>query len=202
VPLAVMIRQPSGLFVKQDSKWKTFDDLLADAKKSDIKVGVTGIGSADEMHVVAFNEKHGTKFRAVPFAAPGERYSSILGGHADVLVEQAGDVKSFLTSNQMRPVLFFAEKPQTGYESVTLANKYNVTIAISQFRAIVVRAGTDPKQVAALSEALERCAKSEDFRKFLSEELAFADSFIPAKDAARFVAEQLALIESNAPKKA
>ena len=29
VPLAVMIRQPSGLFVKADSKWKNFDDLLA-----------------------------------------------------------------------------------------------------------------------------------------------------------------------------
>ena len=200
VPLAVMIRQPSGLFVKTDSKWKTFDDLLADAKKTDIKVGVTGIGSADEMHVVKFNEQHGTKFRAVPFAAPGERYSSILGGHADVLVEQAGDVKSFLDSKQMRPVLFFADKPQVGYENITLANKYGVTIAISQFRAIVVRAGTDPKQVAVLSDALARCAKSEDFRKFLAEELAFPDSFIPAKDAGHFIAEQLALIESSSKK--
>lgn len=202
VPVGVMIRQPSGLFVKQDSKWKGFDDLLADAKKSDIKVGVTGIGSADEMHVVSFNEKHGTKFRAVPFAAPGERYSSILGGHADVLIEQAGDVKSFLDSKQMRPVLFFAEKPQVGHESVALANKYGVTIAISQFRSIVVRAGTDPKQVAALSDALERCAKSEDFRKFLADELAFADSFIPGRDAAKFIAGELATIEANAPKKA
>ena len=201
VPLAVMIRQPSGLFVKTDSKWKTFDDLLADAKTMDIKVGVTGLGSADEMHVVAFNEKHGTRFRAVPFAAPGERYASILGGHADVLIEQAGDVKSFLTSNQMRPILFFAEKPQTGYESTTLASKYGVTIAISQFRAIVVRAGTDPQRVAVLSGALEKVARSEDFRKFLVDELAFADSLIPAKDAGPFTAEQLALIESNAPKK-
>ena len=201
-PLGVMIRQPSGLFVKNDAKWKSFDDLLADAKKGDIKVGVTGIGSADEMHVVAFNEKHGTRFRAVPFAAPGERYSSILGGHADVLVEQAGDVKSFLDSKQMRPVLFFAEKPQVGHESTALANKFGVTIAISQFRAIVVRAGTDAKQVQVLGDALERCAKSEDFRKFLAEELAFADSFIPAKDATRFIADQLALIEASAPKKA
>jgi tripartite-type tricarboxylate transporter receptor subunit TctC len=200
VPIGVMIRQPSGLFVKQDSKWKTFDDLLADAKKGDIKAGVTGIGSADEMHVVAFNEKHGTKFRAVPFAAPGERYSSILGGHADVLVEQAGDVKSFLTSNQMRPILFFADKPHVSYENVALATKYGVTIAISQFRAIVVRAGTDPKHVQVLGDALERCAKSEDFRKFLADELAFPDSFVPAREATRFVAGELAAIEANTKK--
>ena len=200
--LAVMIRQPSGLFVKIDSRWKTFDDLLADAKKGDIKVGVTGIGSADEMHVVKFNEQHGTRYRAVPFAAPGERYSSVLGGHADAVVEQAGDVKTFLDSKQMRPILFFADKPQVGHEGITLANKYGVTIAISQFRAIVVRAGTDPKHVETLGNALQKVAGSDDFRKFLQDELAFADSFIPAKDANRFIAEQLAVIESNMPKKA
>lgn len=201
VPLGVMIRQPSGLFVKQDSKWKTFDDLLADAKKGDLKAAVTGIGSADEMHVASFNEKQGTHFRAVPFASPGERYSSILGGHADVLVEQAGDVKSFVDSKQMRPIVFFADKPQVGHEGIALANRYGVPLAISQFRAIVVRAGTDPKHVQTLADALERAARTDDFRKYLAEELAFADSFIPAKDAARFIAGELQTIESNASKK-
>lgn len=199
--VGVMIRQPSGLFVKADARWKTFDDLLADSKKGDIKVGVTGIGSADEMHVVKFNEK-GSKFRAVPFGAPGERYSSILGGHADALVEQAGDVKSFLDSKQMRPILFFADKPQVGHESVPLASQYGNPLAISQFRAVVMRAGTDAAHLKAMSAAMEKVARSEDFKKFLAEELAFADSFIAADRAGPFIAEQLALIESNLPKKA
>jgi tripartite-type tricarboxylate transporter receptor subunit TctC len=69
IPLGVMIRQPTGLFVKMDSKWKTFDDLLADSKKGDIKAGITGFGSPDEMHVNKFNDK-GSKFRPVPFAQP------------------------------------------------------------------------------------------------------------------------------------
>jgi putative tricarboxylic transport membrane protein len=200
-PLGVMIRQPTGLFVKMDSKWKTFDDLLADSKKTDIKAGITGFGSPDEMHVNKFNEQHGAKFRPVPFAQPGERYASILGGHADVLVEQAGDVRSFLDGKQMRPILFFAEKPQVGYESVPLASKYGVSFAISQFRSIVMRAGTDPAQVKAMSAALDKVARSDDFRKYLFDELAFADSYIPADKAGAFIAEQLALIEANLPKK-
>lgn len=200
VPLGVLIRQPTGLFVKADSKWKTFDDLLADSKKTDIKAGITGFGSPDEMHINKFNDK-GSKFRSVPFAAPGERYSSILGGHADVLVEQAGDVKSFLDSKQMRPLLFFADKPQTGYEDTPLASKYGVDFAISQFRSVVVRAGTDPKQVAALSAAIGKAAQSESFKKYLHDQLAFADSYIPADKAGPFIAEQLRLIEANLPKK-
>ncbi|HYC36118.1 MAG TPA: tripartite tricarboxylate transporter substrate binding protein [Usitatibacter sp.] len=199
IPLGVMIRQPTGLFVKNDSKWKTFDDLLADSKKQEIKAGITGFGSPDEMHVNKFNEK-GSKFRSVPFAQPGERYSSILGGHADVLVEQAGDVRTFLSSNQMRPLLFFAEKPQTGHENIPLASKYGVNFAISQFRSIVVRAGTDPAHVKVLSAALDRVARSEDFKKYLADELAFADSYIPADKAGAFIAEQLSLMEAGSKK--
>lgn len=200
-PLGVMIRQPSGLFVKTDAKWKTIDDLLADAKKTELKVGITGFGGPDEMHVVKFNEALGTKFRCVPFAKPGERYASILGGHADVVIEQAGDVRSFLESKQMRPVVFYADAPQVGYESIPLASKYGVKLAISQFRAIVMRAGTEPAHVAAMSAALERAASTADFKKFLADELAFADSFIPAAKSAAFLAEQLALIEANLTKK-
>ena len=199
VPLGVMIRQPTGLFVKSDAKWKTFDELLEDSKKNEIKAGITGFGSPDEMHVAKFNEK-GSKFRSVPFAKPGERYASILGGHADVLVEQAGDVRTFLSSNQMRPLLFFAEKPQTGHENIPLASKYGVNFAISQFRSIVVRAGTDPAHVKVLSAALDRVARSEDFKKYLADELAFADSYIPADKAGAFIAEQLSLMEAGSKK--
>ena len=199
-PVGVMIRQPTGLFVKYDSKWKTFDDLLADSMKTDIKCGITGFGSPDEMHVNKFNEK-GSKFRSVPFAKPGERYSSILGGHADVLVEQAGDVKSFLDSKQMRPVLFFADQPQVGYEDTPLANKYGVSFAVSQFRAIVMRSGTDPAHVKRIAAALAKAAGSEAYKKYLRDQLGFADSFIPGEKTGAFLAEQLKLIEAGLPKK-
>lgn len=199
VPLGVMIRQPTGLFVKADARWKTFDDLLADSKTTEIKAGITGFGSPDEMHVNKFNAI-GSKFRSVPFANPGERYASVLGGHADVLVEQAGDVKSFLDSRQMRPILFFADQPQTGYESTPLASKYGVSFAVSQFRAVVMRAGVDPKHVAVMSAAMDKAARSDAFKGYLADQLAFPDSYIPAARAGAFLAGELALIEANLPK--
>lgn len=200
-PLGVMIRQPTGLFVKADAKWKNFAELLADAKVNELKVGITGFGSPDEIQALQMNQKAGTKFRVVPFAAPGERYASILGGHADVLVEQAGDIKTFLEGKQMRPLVFFADQPQTGYADVPLARDSGFPIAISQFRSIVMRAGTDPKHVAAMAAAVEKVARSEEFKKYLADELAFADSFIPAAQTAAFFEREFKLIESNLPKK-
>ncbi len=199
-PLGIMIRQPSGLFVKNDAKWKNFAELLADARTNELKVGVTGFGSVDEILVNQMKAK-GYKFRVVPFAAPGERYTSVLGGHADVVIEQAGDVRSFLANKQMRPVVFFADQPQTGYTDVALAKDSGFSLVISQFRAIVVRAGTDPKHVATLAAAIEKVARSDDFKQYLVDELAFADSYIPADKADAFLKGELDRIEANLPTK-
>ena len=68
VPLGVMIRQPSGLFVKTDSKYKTLQDLLADARINEVKVAILGFGSADEILINQISAK-GAKLRMVPFAS-------------------------------------------------------------------------------------------------------------------------------------
>ncbi|HET6598750.1 MAG TPA: tripartite tricarboxylate transporter substrate-binding protein, partial [Burkholderiaceae bacterium] len=200
VPLGVIIRQPTGLFVKYDAKWKTFDELLADAKVNEIKGGITGFGSADELHLMQMTHK-GYKFRPVPFAKAGVRYTSILGGHADVLVEQAGDIRSFLESKQMRPLVFFSDKPAVGFPDVPLAKDHGFALSISQFRAILMRAGTDPKHVATMAAAVEKAAGTADFKQYLKEQYAFADSFIPAAQTAAFFERELKLIEAALPKK-
>jgi hypothetical protein len=51
-----------------------------------------------------------------------------------------------------------------------------------------------------LSAAIDRVARSEDFKKYLADELAFADSYIPADKAGPFIAEQLQLIEAGLKK--
>lgn len=196
VPLGIMIRQPTGIFVKADSKYKTFQDLLNDTKTNEVKVAILGFGSADEIMVKQMSAK-GHKMRLVPFAKPGERYSSILGGHADVLLEQAGDVGSFLKSGQMRPLAFFADAPAPGFANIPLVKDSGFPISISQFRAIVMRAGTDANQVNVMAAAIERAAKSAEFKQYLADEQAFADSFIPQKDSMAFLQRELKAIESN-----
>lgn len=199
IPLGIMIRQPSGLFVKNDSRYKTFADLVTDARNSELKVAILGFGSADEILINQMAAK-GHKFRMVPFASPGERYASILGGHVDALVEQAGDVRSFLESRQMRPLAFFSDSAAPGFPGVPLAKDSGFPIVINQFRSVVVRAGTDPQHVAVLAAALEKAARSPDFAKYLEDEYADPQSFIPQKDAMAFLERELKLIESNARK--
>ena len=200
VPAGIMIRQPSAFFVAANSPLKTWKDVEAEAKKRPLKVGVTGFGSADDLHVIFFNQK-GLKLTSVPFPKPAERYSAILGGHADILYEQLGDVKSFLDGKQMRPVVIFADSRFPAYADVPVGKEVGQSIVINQFRAVVMRSGTDAARVKTVSDALAKVAATDDYKAWLKDQYAEASSFIPAVGAAPFMKQELDIMRKYAPKK-
>jgi tripartite-type tricarboxylate transporter receptor subunit TctC len=200
VPLGIMIRQPSALFVKQDSPWKTWNDVAKAVKASPgkYKVAVVGLGSVDEM-ALKYMEGKGLKFTAVPYAKPGERYTAILGGHADLLYEQPGDVRSFIDSRQMRAILMFNEnRVGPEFADVMSSKEAGIEVYLPQFRSVVVRAGTDPQRVKALAAAVAKIAADPEYFAFLKDSLALRDSFIPAAQAKKFLDGELAIMEKFA----
>jgi len=200
VPAAVMIRQPSAFFVAETSPLKTWADVEREARKRPLKVAITGFGSADDLHVIFFKGK-GYQFTAVPFPKPAERYSSVLGGHADLLYEQLGDVKSFLDGKQMRPILIFSEARFPAFGNVPASYELGHQIAISQFRAIAMKAGTDAQRVNAVSGALAKVAATDDYKAWLKDQYADEKSFIGADGAVAFMNRELETMRKYAPKK-
>lgn len=200
VPAAIMIRQPSAFFTSESGALKSWADVEREAKKRPLKVAITGFGSPDDMHVQYFAAK-GLKLLAVPFPKPAERYTAILGGHADILYEQLGDVKSFLDGKQMRPVLLFAEKRFPVYKDIPTGKELKHDIIINQFRAVILKAGTDPARVKMISDALAKTAATADYKAYLKDQYADEASFIPAAGALAFMKSELETMRRFAPKK-
>lgn len=200
VPAAIMIRQPSAFFVAEGSAMKTWKDVEAEARKRPLKVGVTGFGSADDLTVIYLNGK-GLKFQSVPFPKPGERYTAVLGGHADILYEQLGDVKSFLETRKLRPVVIFAEERFPAYGNVPAGKEVGAGIVINQFRSIVLKAGTEAARIKAVSDALAEVAATDDYKAWLKDQYAEDKSFIPAAGALGFMKQELAVMQQYASKK-
>lgn len=192
IPVAVMIKAPSFIFVAQESRFKTWADFEKEARANPgkLKVATLGFGSVDDFSLKTV-EATGIKIVQVPFSKPSERYISILGGHADALYEQAGDVGSFLAGKQMRPIMVFGEKRSEQFKDVPSSYELGYKVALPQFRAIVVRAGTPPERVKLLSDAFAKIAQSPEYKKFLEDQFADPASFIGADKAGDFVKEQL-----------
>ncbi|BEV46838.1 tripartite tricarboxylate transporter substrate binding protein [Afipia carboxidovorans] len=192
-PVAVMIKGPSFIFVKEDSPFKTWADFEKEAKANPgkLKVATLGFGSVDDFSLSVLDQQGGVKVVQVPFAKPSERYVSILGGHADALYEQAGDVAQFLSGKQMRPILLFGEKRLDAFKDVPASYELGYKIALPQFRSIVVRSGTPPEVVKKLSDALAKVAESPEYKKFLADQFGEPTSFEPSSKAGAFVKQQL-----------
>jgi tripartite-type tricarboxylate transporter receptor subunit TctC len=191
-PVAVMMKVPSFIFVKQDSKFKNWNDFVNVAKSNPgkLKVATLGFGSVDDFSLTVL-DKSGIKVTQVPFSKPSERYVSILGDHADALYEQAGDVAQFLNGKQMRPILLFGEKRLDRFKDIPASYEVGYKVALPQFRAIVVRAGTPPDVVQKLSDALAKVYASDEYKKFMEVQFCDPNSFEDAAKAPAFINQQL-----------
>jgi len=191
-PVAVMMKVPSFIFVKEDSRFKTWADFanVAKANPGKLKIATLGFGSVDDFSITTI-EKSGLKVVQVPFSKPSERYVSILGDHADALYEQAGDVAQFLNGKQMRPILLFGEKRLERFKDIPASYELGYKVALPQFRAIVVRAGTPPDIVQKLSDALAKVYASDEYKKFMDVQFCDPNSFEDASKAPAFINQQL-----------
>ena len=197
VPAAVMIRQPSAFFVAETSPLKTWADVEREARKRPLKVAITGFGSADDLHVIFFKGKN-YQFTAVPFPKPAERYSSVLGGHADLLYEQLGDVRPRRQADAADPDLPRRASRRSAPSRPAMSS---ATVAISQFRSIAMKSGTDAQRVKAVSDALAKVAATDDYKAWLKDQYADEKSFIGADGAVAFMKRELETMTKYAPRK-
>jgi tripartite-type tricarboxylate transporter receptor subunit TctC len=197
IPVALMIKQPSAFMTATNSNLKTWADVEREAKTRSLKVAVTGFGSPDDITVNYFVAR-GLKLIAVPFANPGERYTAVLGNHADLLYEQLGDVRSFIDSKQIQPVIIFAEKRYAVFPDVPASKELGFDITLPQRRAVIMKAGTDPARVKVISDALAKVASSPEYKAYLKEQYATDDSYFAASDAAKIMEEDLAQMKRYA----
>jgi tripartite-type tricarboxylate transporter receptor subunit TctC len=182
----------SFLFVKSDSPFKTIHELLkhAQANPGKLRVAATGFGTVDDVSV-RFLEKKGYKMTTVPYPKPGERYAAALGGHAEVLYEQAGDVLQYLKAGQLKPLIIFAEKRHPAFADVPTSKELGIDLTLPQFRGIVARKGTPADRIQTLGEAFHKAMDTPHWKKFAEEWYFAPDSYMGPDRFGKWVAGEV-----------
>src|SRR6266545_3323801 len=182
----------SFLFVRSDSPYRTVQELFkhAQANPGKLRVASTGFGSVDDVSVL-FLAKKGYKMTTVPYPKPGERYAAALGGHAEVLYEQAGDVLQYLKAGQLRPLVIFAEKRHPAFPDVPTTKELGLDITLPQFRGIVARKGTSPERLQAMAEAFRKAMDTPQWKKFAEEWYFAPDSYMGPDRFGKWVAGEV-----------
>ena len=168
--ISVSQSSPSMLFAPAQSQIKSYKQLLEMAKATPgkIRVATAGYGTLDDV-AIKYVATKGAQMVNVPFAKPGERYASPLGGHSELLFEEPGDVVQFLQSKQYLPLVVFGPKRHPEFPDTPASSEFGHDIDLPNWRGIVASAKVPAPIVAALDAAVQKALESPEWKKFCAE---------------------------------
>jgi tripartite-type tricarboxylate transporter receptor subunit TctC len=180
--IAVGQSSPSMLYAPADSKIRSYKELLemAKANPGKIRVATAGYGTLDDVAIKYIATK-GASMTNVPFAKPGERYASPLGGHSELLFEEPGDVVQFLKSKQYIPLVVFGPKRHPAFPDTPASSEFGHDIDLPNWRGIVTSAKVPAPIVAALGDAAYKALQSPEWKAFCTETYSCVESMTQAQ---------------------
>ena len=162
-PVCMVSSTPSVITVGAKTPWKTFKELVEDAKKrpDQIVVGAS-LGSTSQYSIAIAANAAGVTFKYVPYDGTAKRMNALLGGHIDVgdsNLTQKGKVDAGL----LRFLANMSEKRTTGLEDVPTLKELGYDVTYSVNRGIMVPKGTPAAVIAKLNDACAKATKEPEF---------------------------------------
>jgi tripartite-type tricarboxylate transporter receptor subunit TctC len=116
-PLGLHVYVPMAIAVQANSPWKSFRDVLDDAKKNPgkIRVNTIGVGSTNHFYLEVVQSLTGTQFTHIPFKGGESVITALLGGHVEMTCDAANKFTAHVESGKLRVLLLsnkMAEFPQ------------------------------------------------------------------------------------------
>lgn len=145
--------------VRNESPFKTLEDLVAFAKANPGKLKAAGMGIAGTPHMIlgVFNREAKVDITYIPFDGGGEVVTNVMGGHTDFGIAGLPAVKGQALSGQIRILAVCAPKRLPSFPDIpTLAQKGYKKSSFSTTLGLAGPKGLDPAIVRQWETALEK----------------------------------------------
>lgn len=176
--------------VRADAKWKTLNELIADARArpKEISVGHSGVGSHTHICLAALFHASDVEVNEIPFGA-AQVIPSLIGGHVDALVQLPAALSGQAKQGVVRLLAVLAPNRDPALPDVPTAREQGIDVALEAWRGIAVPHGTPKPVIAALESAIRRTVESPEFAKG-SENLGVRPAFLPAAEFGEMIAKE------------
>jgi len=160
-----------GVVVKGDAKWKTFDELMADAKANPGKIsyGTPGAGTTLHITMEQIAKSKGIKLTHVPFKGGAETNAAVLGGHVSAVADSTG-WGALVDSGDLRLLVTWGSARTKRWPNVPTLKEAGYGIISNSPFGLAGPKGMDPKVVKILHDAfkkgMEEPSYAEAMKKF------------------------------------
>jgi len=159
-----------ALATQSDSKYKTFGDVVADAKAHPQTIAVAGnkVGSIHQMQILSLFNAAGVKINYIPYKGSGDAIRDVLGHHLPLGLGSIGQLQPYVKAGKLRPLVVINDKRVPAFPKVPtvaeLGYNFNITY---QWQGIFVKRGTPAPVEAKLRAAFAKVVKSPEYAQYL-----------------------------------
>jgi tripartite-type tricarboxylate transporter receptor subunit TctC len=156
--------------VRSESKYKTIQELLTDAKDSPglIRVGSPGEGTSSHLNLEDLMYRAGVKMVHVPYAGWAQSSVSVLGGHIEAVVAQPGELKPMVDGKRVRALLNFTPQRHAVFPDVPTARELGWDVSNGVWYLLMAPKGTPAAAVRHLHDAAKAAIDDPKFAETMN----------------------------------
>ncbi len=153
--------------VKWDSKIKTFEDFIAEAKAKAGKFNVGNSGPYADDHLASLALQHaaGIKVKDTPFQGTAPSLVSLLGGHIDAVVCNVADIVEKVKQEQVRVVFTMGEKRNELFPNAPTLKEKGLNVVMGNYTTLGAPTKTPPEILDKLIQAMNQAMSDPEFKK-------------------------------------
>jgi tripartite-type tricarboxylate transporter receptor subunit TctC len=197
LPVAVVQITFSQLYIRNtETRFSDWAEFLRYAREHPGELTVSLVGHEDAMEALLLEmltREAGIQVAHESYNKPSERYLSLVRGKVDALIEQPGDVRVFLDSRMIKPILTLLPEPHPAFPDAAGLNSVEEELPTLHRARMFFAHGDLPKaKLAYLEWALKKAYDSNGFRAFNEDHyMNLIDSYRDIDGGKKFVGDMI-----------
>ncbi len=165
-PIALLTADPVIMMVKADSPYKTFKDLVDDAKKRPGAINYSSSGNYGTYHVATemFTAAAGVQMKHIPYAGGGPALIALLSGEVNVGLLGPSVANSQIKAGKLRALASWGGKRLAALPDVPTLKELGYDVEYTIWSGLFAPAGTPASAVKTLRDTVRTIVADDEFK--------------------------------------
>jgi len=164
-PICQVVYDPSSIFVRKDSPFKTMEDLINYAKENpgEVTYGGTAVWASHHVHMLMLERAAGIKLNYITFDGSAGTKAALLGGHIDVAGAGFTEFVQQVKEGEARVLVSAAANRWEEFPDIPTYYDLGYDIEIGASRGFSAPKGTPMERIQLLANAIKEIMQEPAF---------------------------------------